>query len=113
MLRALCLALCAGAAYAGNGYAVSFEGTTQAMSLASGALDMTNAHTAQMANGFTIMMWVKYRDLSPSAPCVEFSLTLSNDANFLNGFGGAGGTCTLAIAPLNKHVTPCRPTCIH
>lgn len=96
MVRELCLALCTGAAYAGNGYALSFEGTTQGMSLAAGALDMTNTHTAAMANGFTVMAWLKYRDVSPTGPCVEWSMTLASDANFMNGFGGGGSTCTLA-----------------
>ena len=101
MLRVLCLALCTGAAYAGNGYALSFEGTTQGMGLAAGALDMTNTHTAAMANGYTIMVWLKYRDLCEGTPCVEWSITLASDNNFMNGFGSGGSSCTLASLRAN------------
>ena len=94
-LRAVCLALCVASARSGNGYAVSIEGALQAMSLTAGALDMTNAATSPMANGLTISAWIKYRDLTPTAPMAEFTIITANDANFWNGFGGKGGSCAL------------------
>jgi hypothetical protein len=85
MVRALLLLASAYVALAHNGYAVSLEGVSQVLSLATPPLDMSNAETAKMSNGLSIMVWIRYRDLTVDRTQVEFSLTLNDLEFFWNG----------------------------
>jgi hypothetical protein len=83
--RAFLLLACACVARAYNGYAISLEGLNQMFSLASPPLDMSNAETAQMAQGLTVSAWVRFRDVTPGLSIGEFTILLNDDEYFWRG----------------------------
>jgi hypothetical protein len=104
-----------------NGYAVSLEGLTQVLSLATPPLDMSNADTAKMSDGLSVMAWIRYRDVTVGRAQVEFSLLLSDDANFWNGLcvctdryeqmSWAAGRSRERERPVLKHPSRARLAC--
>ena len=77
-----------------NGYVASFSLQTQVLGTRARTLDPGNVEIARLAAGFTISMWLRFRD--PGKPIgysfgAPFSLLTWRDANFMQPFAGNHG----------------------
>ena len=83
-----------------NGYALSFQTTSQVAGTRSQAFDSSIPVIGQLSTGFSVMLWCRFRDLSPSLfqPNVQIIL-MPNGGNFIQPFGGVHGGFELGGIP--------------
>ena len=79
-------------AAANNGYVASFTEKASLMALKNKMfLDPNDAEIARLADGFTMMLWAKFNDLSPTLFQPPMAIYLLTDGNWLQPFGGVHG----------------------
>ena len=82
MLRAAALLLLIGTvpvAWARNGYVLSFTGKHQLAGTRELAFNSSNPEIAKLQEGFTLMLWAKFHDITTNAFQPTIQLGLSTD----------------------------------
>jgi hypothetical protein len=93
-LGCLLILICSPSASARNGYVASFSTKDQVAATRTALLSPDNSQVARMSAGFTIMLWLRFRD--PDKPLgysfgAPFNLLTATDSNFMQPFAGLHG----------------------
>ena len=77
--------------WAGNGYSLSFSQPGSVAATRRNYLDPDDTELQRMAKGFTVMMWLRFNDLTPSSAQINWGIQTSSDNNFIQPFAGIHG----------------------
>ena len=89
--RCLAVSLIIHGTAANNGYVASFTGKSQLAGTKAHLLSSSNAEIARLAAGFTISVWARFNDASPSVLQPTVQIFIRSDGNFMQPFGGMHG----------------------
>ena len=76
------------AASAANGYFYQQSGNAQLSSTRAALLNTTNVEIVRLTNGFTLMLWIRFDDTSPSIFQANVQILTLVQGNFMQPFGG-------------------------
>jgi hypothetical protein len=94
-----------------NGYVMRFSGLTEVASTRSTLLDSSNTEIARLAAGFTICLWIKFDDVTPTRIQPSLQILHHSDGNFMQPFAGLhegfqlGGSAPTTLATLGDNIT--------
>ena len=74
-----------------NGYALRFPGFATIAAPRALTLDPANAQIARLASGFTISVWLRFEDLTPSRWVYPVAIFHEEDSLWFGPFGGVHG----------------------